>query len=313
MHRLILGFVIVLCCVRPRPACIAGEADYWARIKGLEKKQRLPGDTELLDLLTSLTEDQTLTALRQFAKDAEEEKRADWGEMQLAAMMVMHCYPKLPVLEEDDFDRLSDRAKRNLIERVVPGPLSDEEFAKLSNRMRTDFNHQIVPGRLCNEAFEKLIAAIGDRKDGTFFRYALVGYLAVGQKMCIQLSTRQKERTVDTYLVVASDRESPSVVRSECCDRAKQIFENEYRRTLNSVRHFLRTATPERRSNLDTLLKLGQIKLTAKTIEDLAPWRQRILRFRDVLGGIQKDPTESETLKKKATVFTEWIDRLPIT
>lgn len=260
MRQLLLGFIMVMACA---PLAYAVEQpNYWSRIKEIEKKSvsAKNAEAELLKFLTSLTQDQTLTLLRQFGKEAEAERRVEsWPLTQFTVMTLMGCYPKVPVLEEEDIDNLPDRTKRNLIERVVPGPLSDEEYAKLSDRLRRDIKDGIVPGRLSKEAFDKLTHGIANRNEGTFFRYALAGWLDWSQKTSIQLSRTQKEQTVDTYFAVVSDTESPAIVRSECCEGARTILENEFCEIINSdgaVQEVLRIPA-RRRPNVNDLLKLG--------------------------------------------------------
>ncbi|MEN6451427.1 MAG: hypothetical protein ABFC96_13120, partial [Thermoguttaceae bacterium] len=229
---------------------------------------------------------QTLTALRQFGKIVEaKHSPMEWPQLKPTAWLIMECYPESPHLSPEELAKLPDRARRNYQEGSVPGPLSEKSFGKL-------------------------VAAIGDRREGAFFRYALAGWVSVDEDISPELNNSQKEQLFDTYLSVVSDPQSPELVRRECGDIATRLLQREHRRIIYSddaVKDLMRTGTPERRRALDTLLASGEISLTAKTRERLAPWRQRATEFQKVLVRVKDDEREPQSLKDQATKSLAWL------
>jgi hypothetical protein len=272
-------------------SCASDDNDYWSRIEELAKKGTSEANVEGRKYLMSLTKDQTLTALRQYGKVAEAKYSVDkWPQLIPNVALIMAFYAE-------------------------PIQFSDKEFATLSDKTKRELQAGLIRGPLSEEAFDKLIAGIADRKEETFFRYALADYSVLKEGVGPSLSKAQKERLFDTYLSVVNDRQSPEVVRRECCDAAKEVLRREGWRIIYAddvVKELMRSGTPERRSKLDSLLTSGEIKLTPKTIEQLALWRRRIEDFRKKMVSLQDDEREPKSLRETAARYAAWLDNSPL-
>ncbi len=268
------------------------ENNYGSKILELDKKGTPQGNPELVKYLKSLTKEQLLTALRQYSKvvEAKTPAEAEWAPV--ISMCILACYAE-PLKRSD---------------------LSDEEFQKMRRGKQRSLEVGLIPARFTNKSFERVIAGISDRKEGTYFRYTLIDVLKTKNFYPI-LSKTQKERFLNTCLVVSSDRESPAMVREECFEAFSKIFQREYSRIIYAddvVKELRRTGPEERWRNLNSLINSGEIKLTAKTIEQLAPWQQKIQDFRKKLVMLQEDEREPKSLKEKAKGYLHRFDRLPL-
>ncbi|NQU23713.1 MAG: hypothetical protein HQ567_20720 [Candidatus Nealsonbacteria bacterium] len=268
------------------------EDNYGLKVVELAEKGTAHGSPELVKYLKSLTKEQLLTALRQYSKvvEAQTPTEAEWAPV--ISMCIMVCYAE-PLKRSD---------------------LSDEEFRKMRRGTKRRLEDGLVPARFTNETFEKVIAGIADRKEGTYFRYTLLDIFSTKEFFPV-LSKPQKERFLDTCLTVLNDRKSPDMVRSKCIDvMSKRIFQREYSHIIHEddvVKELQRTSEEELR-NLVSLINSGEIKLTTKTIELLAPWRRRIQDLRKKLADLQEDEREPKSLKKEAKGQLYWLDRLPL-
>ena len=266
--------------------------NYGSKILELAKKGTAQGNPELVKYLKSLTKEQLLTALRQYCKAMEGKTPTEMEWAEVTSMRILVCYAE-PLKRSD---------------------LSDEEFRKMRRGKKRRLEDGLVPARFTNEAFEKVIAGIADRKEGTYFRYTLLDIFSTKEFFPV-LSKPQKERFLDTCLTVLNDRKSPDMVRSKCIDvMSKRIFQREYSHIIHVddvVKELQRTSEEELR-NLVSLINSGEIKLTTKTIEQLAPWRRRIQDLRKKLVDLQEDEQEPKSLKMEAKRQLYWLDRLPL-
>lgn len=285
-----IGVAIYVFC-----ACANDENDYWTKIRELYGKGSPHDRTAVREYLNSLTKDQMLTALRQFSKTVEAEAtdeaqlRPMFQSVFITVSLIMSGYYEQPSISEEELDKLPRRSRKKYEEGSVPGPLTEDAFAKL-------------------------IACISNNKEGKFFRCALAGW-ATTDDVSPDLSNSQKERLFDTCLSVVSDRQSPEVVRCQCCDAAKEVLRREAWRITYAddvVKELLRTGTPEQKRNLDSLLCSGEIKLSSKTIEQLVPWGQRLKDFRKQMLLLQNDEQEQKSLGEQARQYVIWLERSPL-
>jgi hypothetical protein len=289
MRHLLLTVVGVVSCAVV--SCANDDNDRWSHIEQLLKNGTGQGAPELVEYLKSLTKDQTLTALRQYANVVERRMPIEtWQDAEPNVAFIMLCYAE-------------------------PLRFSNEEFGKLPDKARKDLQAGLLRGPLSDEAFDKMVAGIADRKEGAFFRYALASYAAFKEGTGPSLRKPQKEQLFDTYLVVVSDQRSPEVVRGKCCHSAMRVVEREWWRIIYAddlVKELMSTGAPERRHNVNELLNSGEMKPTATTTGELAPWRQKIQDFRKILVALLANEREPKSLKERANLTNSSLDRLPL-
>lgn len=268
------------------------ENNYVSKILELYKKGTAHGNPELIEYLKSLTKEQLLTALRQYGKVVEATAPTERAWAPVISFGILTYYAE-PLKRSD---------------------LSDKEFEEMRRGEQVDLEAGLIPARFTNKSFEKVIAGIVDHTEGTYFRYTLIDVLKTKDFYPI-LSKTQKERFLNTCLAVSTDRESPAMVRKGCFEALSQIFQREYSRIIyvdDVVKELRRTGPEERLRNRNSLVNSGEVKLTANTMEQLAPWRQRIQGLRKKLADLLEDEREPKSLKKEAKRHLHWLDRLPL-
>jgi len=288
--------IALACCV----SLASAEEDYWAKARKFmmdAENAKTPGARAVhheawIKYLKSLTKKQLLTALRQYGKEVEATPPPEREWAPVISMRILSCYAE-PLKRSD---------------------LSNEKFQKMRRGKQRSLEAGLIPARFTNKSFEKLIAGISDRKEGTYFRYTLIDVLRTKNFYPI-LSKTQMEQFLNTCLAVSSDRESPDMVREKCLEAFSYIFQREYSRIIhaNDVVEELRgTGLPTQSRELSSLLNSGKVKLTAKTLEQLEPWRQKVKCFRKALVALQEDERASKSLKGEAKSHLHLLDRLPL-
>mgnify|MGYP000981257161 CR=1 FL=1 len=287
----IVSFVIGMACY----TIFADENDYWPTIKELLKKETpQEGNPELEKYLKTLTKEQLLTALRQYCRwvDTQPLNHREWAEV--VSMQIMLFY--------------SDPLKRS--------DLSDEEYERIKKRGDADeLESGHLPGRLSDEEYDILIAGLADPKEGAYFRWTLAVLFCDDEYYFPVLSKSQRDRYFDACLAVATNRESPDMVRTGCLEALWKVFSREYRHIIykdDVVKKLMGSGSPEEERYAKSLIDSGKIDLTSKTLEQLRPWRDRILDFRKILVALQENEQETEMIKKNAKRQLHWLDRFPL-
>ena len=191
--------------------------------------------------------------------------------------------------------------------------LSDDEYKRIVKRGDADdLEAGRLPGRLTNEAYGNLITGLTDQNEGAFFRWTLVVLLGDDEYFFSVLSKAQKDRYFDTCLAVATNRESPNMVRTGCFEALSKALKREYRHIIYAddvVKELHRTHTDPQ---LSSLIRSGEVNFTAKTIQQLDMMRPKIHDLRKRLRNLLKDEQEPKSVKKEARRQLHWLDRLPL-
>ena len=266
--------------------------NYWLKIEELSRKDTPQGNPELTKYLKTLTKEQLLTALRQYTKAMEIKMPHEANWVFVPAMRIFLCYAE-PLKRSD---------------------LSDEEYNKMRRGKKRRLEDGLVPARFTKRAFENVIDCISDRNEGTLFRYTLVEMFGSKEFYSI-LSKAQKMHLFDTCLEVLKDHAAPDMVRSKCCDIAKETLQQECWQLIHAdgrVKELMGSGLQDRQHTLESLLISGEIRLTTKTIELLVPWMQRVEDFRKEMVALQSGEQTPESLRKLAAKYVSWLDDLPL-
>jgi len=105
------------------------------KISELSKKSTPQGNPELVKYLKSLTEEQLLTALRQYCRwvEAQPADGREWAEVTSGQIMLFYTDPlKRSDLSDDEYKRIKKRGDADELEAgQLPGRLTNEAYDKL--------------------------------------------------------------------------------------------------------------------------------------------------------------------------------------
>ncbi|MEN6451426.1 MAG: hypothetical protein ABFC96_13115 [Thermoguttaceae bacterium] len=289
MRYTLLAFVFLAVAIQTPLAVWSAQRNYWLEIEGLLKKDTPQGNPELVKYLKSLTKEQLLTALRQYSKAMEVNAAVEREGMLTNAMRILICYAE-PLKRSD---------------------LSDEEYRKMRPGKQKSLEAGLIPARFTNEAFEKVIAGISNREESPMFRYALLDIFSTKEFYPV-LSTMQKDRFLDSCLMVLNDHKSPDMVRSKCINvMSKRILQKEYLQVIYADDVVRKLHDKNTDMQVDSLIRSKKVKLTAKTSEQLEPLRRKIDDLRTRLEDLVKDEREPESLRDEARRQLHSLNRLP--
>ena len=121
---------------------------------------------------------------------------------------------------------------------------------------------------------------------------------------------------IDLDFLRLSDRESPLVVRTECCGASWRACARGCWCIINSdavVKELRRTGALKPPQSLDKMLISGEAKLTAKTNKQLIPLQRKACDLQTILVAIQADEREPQSLRKQAKKILTWLDQSLLT
>ena len=156
-----------------------------------------------------------------------------------------------------------------------------------------------------------LLAGVTDNREGRFFRESMVRLLR--QTYWRQLTTEQRRESRGRFLAVVTNKKSPAQLRALACRELELAVAEDYRQVIHADRNVRPLRTDKTKwSNLNNLIRSGEVRLDAETRKSLKSVRDEIANITPTLATLSQDAAESPEVKDRAQTALKTFADLPV-